>query len=326
VATFFLAAAEVAPQRGAVLAALALAFASPFWVSASQTLGQHGFTVLFGSLVLFSLARLERTAARRWAVAAGAACALAVGTRLTNSVIFAMTLGYFAALQRRHLLAFAAPALVVAVPLALSLLAVVGGAPGGLRAFTFVSRVAAQFGGSASEGLPGLLLSPGKGLFVWSPVLALLLLPLGTVLAKPPAEASRRRLVTFSLLTALALLLVYSRYVAWWGGRTYGPRYATDLLPFLLLPVAVGLERWLDRRAFWIPFTALFLLSSYVQLLGAFRYPCRGDVPGGVRVDEYRVWDWRGTDVSLCAHSLRRPPQDFERAWRLIRITWQSLF
>jgi hypothetical protein len=368
VACFFLAAAQVASQRAAAVTALVLAFGSPFWVSASQTLGQHALTVALGSLALLALVRLERTGSARWSLLAGLFCAMAVGIRLSNLVVFGTFLGYLLLYHRRHAPIFAAPALVIGTPFALHLLAIQGGTGGGLEAFAFVSRVKSALTSPLGAGLPGLLVSPGEGLFVWSPVLLMLLLPLAGLLAakgqevaragaarargrraarrsvvggaSPPASGQpdlpahpaaagrwpRRRFLVLCLVTFVLLLVLYSKYAAWWGGRTYGPRYMTDTLPFLLLPAAAGLERWLDRRAFWVALVTLLLWSSYVQALGAFRYPCRGSgAPDRVRRDEYRVWDWGESDISLCSESLRRPPQDFETARRLMRMTWREI-
>nr|MBA2566155.1 glycosyltransferase family 39 protein [Gemmatimonadota bacterium] len=345
-AAFFIAASELASRPAAMLAALVLAFASPFWVSGGQTLGQHGLTVLCGSLGLLFLMRLERSGSLRWAFLAGLACALAVGVRLTNGMLFAAFLAYLLLYRRRAAAAFAAPVLVLGLPLALLLLSMLGGSGGGLEAFAFVARIGDQFGNPLGAGLPGLLVSPGEGLLTWSPIFVLLIAPVVSALRitrKASAGASRSaaaldrgstlemtpavrlRLLVFCLATAAALLVLYSAYVAWWGGRTYGPRYVVDTLPFLLMPAAVGLGEWVRRRAFWAAFVALFLLSSYVQLLGAFRYPCRGDRPGDVRRDEERIWDWGRTDIELCMKSPRRQARDFETMRRLARMTWLEL-
>jgi hypothetical protein len=357
VAAFFLAASQVASQRAAALTALVLAFASPLWMSGSQTLGQHGLTVLFGSLLLFALARLEATPRTRWALAAGLACALAVGTRLSNVLVFLAALVYLLRFHPRRAAAFAAPALVLGTPFVIHLLAMVGGTSGGLQSFGFIDRIAVQFKGSIPEGLAGLLASPGEGLFVWAPVLLLLLLPFGEALvsgaapaaaadasrkgerrrgreAEPPAEdrgtlhltaRQRRRLFRLCLALCLALLLLYSMYTQWSGGRTYGPRYLTDALPFFLFPAAAALEGWIRSRTFWLAFVALTLVSAYVQVLGVFRYPCAGDVPGRVQVDEARTWAWRETDIEFCAHSPRRPARDFASAWQLLRMIWLGM-
>jgi hypothetical protein len=361
VAAFFLAASQVASQRAAALTALVLAFAGPLWMSGSQTLGQHGFTVLFGSLLLLGLARLEATGRTRWALAGGLACALAVGTRLSNFVVFAIALAYLLRFHPRRALAFAAPALVLGTPLAVQLLAMIGGTSGGLESFSFLKRIAVQFEGSMAEGLPGLLVSPGEGLFVWAPILILLLLPfvesIVSAVTNPTAAAAegnarrlerrhggrrgaaspvdagalaldasrRRRLFRLSLVVFVALLLLYSKYTQWTGGRTYGPRYLTDALPFFLFPAAASLERWLRSRAFRVAFVALTLVSAYVQVLGAFRYPCAGDVPGRIQEDDARAWSWTETDIGFCARSPRRPARDFESAWQLVRMIWLGL-
>jgi hypothetical protein len=348
-AVFLLAALEVASPRAAALTALAYAFASPFWVSAGQTLGQHGVTALCWSAALLALLRLERGGASAWAAAAGLAAAVAAGTRLPNAVVLAALVAWLLARRRvGHAALFAAPAVIVGLPLAVHLLAMAGGAGGGLEAFAFLGRVRDAFGHPIPGGLAGLLVSPGEGLLLWSPAVTLLLLPAATALrggaggvrGAGAGESARRRpprgapradapwalpVLRASAACGVLLLIVYAGYVAWWGGRTYGPRYATDALPFLLLPAAAGLERWLGARTFRGLFTAAVVAGAAIQALGAFRYPCRGPTGGGVRPDEERIWDWGGTDVELCAGSPRRPAQDVETAGRLVRITWGRL-
>lgn len=326
VAAFYLAATRIATRRAAALTTIVLAFASPFWISGSQTLGQHGLTVLCGSLAFLGLAELKRSGLRRWALLAGFACALAVGIRLSNVVLFAAFLVYLALFARRFVLPFVIPVLLVAVPAVLQLLAIVGGAGGGLHSFAFLTRIFDQLGSPFGPGLVALLLSPGEGLLLWSPAVALMLLPVGSLLAEPPGARPRelRRLLVFSLAVFGAFVLLYAAYVEWWGGRTYGPRYVTDGLPFLLLPAAAALERWLPRRGFWAAFVAAVVVSAAIQALGAFRFPCAGDEPGRIRRDEYRIWDWSDTDVSFCWTSPRRPAQDFATARRLVRMMWSD--
>jgi hypothetical protein len=354
-AAFLVAATEVASTRAAALTSLAYAFASPFWVSASQTLGQHGVTALCWSAALLALLRLERGGGPVWAATAGLAAAVAAGTRLPNALVLAALFVWLLARRRfRDAALFAAPVAVVGVPMAAFLLAMAGGAGGGLQAFAFLGRVRDAFGHPVPAGLAGLLVSPGEGLLLWSPVVTLLLVPAVTALrggvvtdvpavprgqgrgrpprrpgaaggGAPPAHRWALPVLRMSAVCGLLLLVVYAGYVAWWGGRTYGPRYATDALPFLLLPAAAGLERWLRSRVFWTLFTVAVLVGAAIQALGAFRYPCRGPAGGGVRPDQARIWDWGGTDVELCAGSPRRPAQDAATAARLVRITWGRL-
>ncbi|MCZ7567179.1 MAG: hypothetical protein M5U01_01085 [Ardenticatenaceae bacterium] len=80
--------------------------------------------------------------------------------------------------------------------------------------------------------LPALLLSPGKGLFVFAP-------PLLAALAGWRRFWRRQRRVALLVVAlALANLLLYGAWFMWWGGWSWGPRFLLPLVPFLLLPLA----------------------------------------------------------------------------------------
>jgi hypothetical protein len=78
-------------------------------------------------------------------------------------------------------------------------------------------------------GLFGLLISPGKGVLLYNPIVWLGLVGLFTMLRRRRAEA------IFFLLFGATALFFYARYNFWTGGWNWGPRYLLPLLPFLLL-------------------------------------------------------------------------------------------
>ena len=93
-------------------------------------------------------------------------------------------------------------------------------------AIVFGSPIAQSYPGVpwdlAAGGHLGLLLSPSRGLLVYSPFLVLALIWW--------ARAWTRRTETSALLRstsigALALWLVYGAYRDWWGGWVFGSRY-----------------------------------------------------------------------------------------------------
>lgn len=96
---------------------------------------------------------------------------------------------------------------------------------------------------SVWTGLPGLLVSPGRGVILYDP-------PLLLVLAGSLWFARRRPELALMILGMLAgTLTLYSRYYAWHGGGVWGVRFLVPLLPPLLLPAAEIVERaWGDRR------------------------------------------------------------------------------
>jgi hypothetical protein len=133
----------------------------------------------------------------------------------------------------------------------------------------FGSPLTQGFSGSLSRfsepwglGHLGLLVSPGKGLFVFTP-LALVAIG-GLVRALLGAEERARAGMLGA--AAVAHWLLMGRWSEWHGGESFGPRMMTDVLPllFFFLPEGLDLVRWAG------PLLAGF--SVFVQALGAFAF------------------------------------------------------
>lgn len=93
-----------------------------------------------------------------------------------------------------------------------------------------------RFSGRLDQGLPGLLLSPGRGLIFYVPLVWLLLPAL-------PAFWRRHRIETLViLLLAASQTLLYARWHVWFGGWCWGPRFLVPLMPFLVLALGPWLE------------------------------------------------------------------------------------
>ncbi len=88
------------------------------------------------------------------------------------------------------------------------------------------------------QSFAGSLFPPSKGLLAWSPFLALGFLGLGSY----ARTGTRGDAVLRAVLVALPLLFV-SSMVYWDGGWTVGQRHLTPLVPFLLAPAALLLDR-----------------------------------------------------------------------------------
>ncbi len=89
-----------------------------------------------------------------------------------------------------------------------------------------------------AEGLYGLFLSPGKGLFLYAPALALSVISLPFFIKRHGREG------TFLLALFLAPAVMFAKWMDWEGGLAWGPRYLVGVLPLLALFVAPGLA-WL---------------------------------------------------------------------------------
>jgi hypothetical protein len=145
--------------------------------------------------------------------------------------------------------------------------------------------------------LVGILFSPSRGLFIYSPVL-LFALP-GVVRA---FGAESRGVLAMITLAGVATLAAHAFVATWWGGWVFGPRYMTDLLPFFALWLALApLPR--QRRALaTAAFLVALLWSLGVQQLGALTYPCDWNAtPIPIDRAPARLWDWRDSQLARCA-------------------------
>jgi hypothetical protein len=128
------------------------------------------------------------------------------------------------------------------------------------------------FGEPPLFGLASLLVSPGKGLIWYVPLVFLLPWAIPAFL--------RRRPDLFFLFTALFLfpLLFYANVWYWHGDPAWGPRYLYVALPYLILPLGEIVERWRTEPALLkAAAVALLVVSLAIQI-------------AAVSVTQWRFW------------------------------------
>lgn len=109
------------------------------------------------------------------------------------------------------------------------------------------------------EGVYGMLLSPGKGVFWYAPLLFV------SVWKFPVFYRKNPRLAQAILLATAGVLLLYGRWWAWHGGWCWGPRFLVPILPLWMLPL--GEFHPPDSKK-WVGFVFLLVLSFFIALLG----------------------------------------------------------
>jgi hypothetical protein len=283
-------------SRGqAVLLTFMLAFCTPAWSTASRALWSHTPSMLLTSLVILLL--LEARARPLRGFLLGAMLAFGFVVRPTNVVTAAVVAGYVFLEHRRAFGRLALGAgLVLAGFLSFNWLMY-----GGLLLPPYFSsgRVASPW--LFPEALAGNLISPGRGLFVYCPFLVFSLYGM----ARGCFGRGRSNLMTvFSIIPVVQLLLV-STYPHWWGGWSFGPRFLTDVMPFLILlliPFLKDTSAAASRRG---PRTVTSVVSRVVFALlvaGSFFIHMSGAgnpesvawnyTPSSIDAYPSRVWDW----------------------------------
>jgi hypothetical protein len=252
----------------------------------SQGLWQHGPSQLAVAAALYCLLGGGRE--HRWVPLAGFLLAYAVITRPTDLLI-ALPLGvYVIVYRRRHLIGFALSGLP---PIFFNLW---------YNARYFGNALRSQFplfesylwGTPFWTGLAGILVSPSRGLFIYSPVLLLSFIGAGLAWRK-----NGDPLLRYLSIGVFLEILLYAKHSPWWGGGTYGPRLLVDVAPVLAL-FFCPLESWLTRRRpFQVAFIVLTLWSIGAHSIGAFSDHWPWNLDGGIDWIPERRWSW--TDNQL---------------------------
>lgn len=313
VAIFLSALAFLSRPRALVLAAL-YGFATCVWTIASQALWQQTAEIFFLSLGVLCLVRGEAGWLR--GAGAGMALALAAACRPTAAIVALVAGGHLAVSHRRVLPAYLAGALPVAIAL-LAYNVYYFGAPLDFGQLAAGAAVAQWKTGSPEVwqtpvwlGAAGLLLSPSRGLFVYSPFFAAALA--GAVIAW---REPRYGVLRFLTVAVPLLWLPAFAWFDWWGGWTYGYRPIVDsapLLAMLCIPALGALRRPVLKGAFAVAAA----WSLFVQVLGATTYAPDGwnarrpdGSPGNVDLPEHRdrLWSFRDSQIADLLAQLSAP-------------------
>jgi len=271
---------------GSLLVALIFAFCTAAWSTATRALWQHGPSMLMLTLGLW-IVILARDRPRLVQLAA-LPLAFSYVIRPTNAIAIVIMSAVVWLEHRRYFLHYLLWAVVVAAPLVWFNWAVYHSA---LSPYYLASRIG--HGGHFAEASLGTLASPGRGLFVFSPIL---------LLSVYGMWLTCRRGVLDRALAAIVLLhwIALSSFPHWWGGHSFGPRLLSDVVPYLiyfLIPVVARITRLSGaRRTVWVTaFACLVAISFLVNFRGAtaravYRWNAE---PVDIDVQPGRIWDWR---------------------------------
>lgn len=272
----------------ALLMAGAYAFGTCVWSVASRAMWQHGPSLLFQSIAIWLLAR-GTDSSIAWS---GLPLGLAIVNRPMN-VLIALPLAIAAWKQHR-----AAPwRLGLAALLPLAARAAYARAYWGSalsQAQADPVPAVANFGGNPFVGLAGLLVSPSRGLLVFSPFLFVV------VLSIRPAWRlrSEKPLFLALLIGVLLVVLVTSKWTIWWGGHTFGYRLLIETLPGLtVLSALAWMEPMREHPRLRVAFAVCLLWSVGIHGLGAFLQPTGFNRK--MEEDPRVLWSLRDSDIAM---------------------------
>jgi hypothetical protein len=222
----------------------------------SKALWQHAPSEFWIAAGIYALsgARLHRS---RW-LAAGACLGMSVFCRPSNLPFLLAPMAWL--LLERRFKAVALVALGACLPAGLNVaynVTYLGGvvSGGGYGTPLYDLRL-------HSERIWGMLVSPGRGLFVFIPFLLLLPAALWNLRS---VGREQQRLVASMVAGFLGSLYITNTWHVWWGGYSFGPRMLSDGTPALVVALAT-----LPFGRVWSVLLALLgACSIAIHLLGA---------------------------------------------------------
>lgn len=276
--------------RAALALALVYGLGTSTWSIASQALWPHALAQL--SLVLLCLLLMAPAPTRAACVGAGLVAAVMIANRPQMLVFALLATGYVAVHHRRHLLAFVALPTLLGIALALYNRLIFSTITGGYGGF-------AALEGVRLDALAGLLVSPNRGLLVYTPIMAFALWGAWRIWRQPAPPWLR-----WLTLGVAAHVLLHAGFRAWWAGHTYGPRYFTDVLPALTLFLVYGLLPAWHRRGVRVVAGLMVAWGMTVQAIGVYGADDEWNrTPVLIGDDPTRVWDWRDPQILRSARN-----------------------
>ena len=253
-------------MAGTTVSTLLLGFASIVWVYARSPFTEVTQMACFTGFFAWLLLVWDRPTARHAAV-----LGLWAGLLINSKVSYLLSLpgaalllawrlrGDWRALVRVALAASVGVALGVAVVLWYNWVRW-----GSLTEHGYAVESGSVFRESLAVGFFGMLLSPGKSIFLYCPIMVLSIVGFARVLRLQP------HIAVALALTAGPPLAVHAKTIWWSGDWAWGPRYLVFAVPALLLPAAMVIDRLVvnRQRLKLAAVGVLGLAGVVVQLLG----------------------------------------------------------
>ena len=111
-------------------------------------------------------------------------------------------------------------------------------------------------------GLSGLLMSPGKGFFYYSPIAILFFFTIGYFSKK------HLEIALCFICLILTYILFHSNYMFWHGDWAWGPRHISMITPFLMIPLAelFSSNAWIKIKLLRAIVYSIFIFSFIIQI------------------------------------------------------------
>ena len=282
-------------RRNAVLFALIYSFATPVFSTVSRGTWQHAPSLLFLTISLLILLSKNKHNIPY----SGFFLGMVLFNRPSNIMIILPLIIYTFFEYREQ---FKKYILFMAVPLIFMSLYIADYWHPTSLSIELIYPIENQvdFRGNFFSGLLGQLISPSRGVLIYTPLFIFSFIFLFYSLISKKIDLIYKYLA----ISAIFLILVFSW--KWWAGWTFGYRYLIELIPLLIIFLAFFYERVIQKNKYLKIIFMLFLfISMYIHFLGAYYYPCGFDYfPNDINHNTERLWHIKDSQIILCTKKM----------------------
>jgi len=275
-------------RKYSLLVTFIFAFCTPAWSTASRALWQHGPSMLMLTITLYLILLAKNKP--RLIQFASIPLAFSYVVRPMNSISIFLVSLFVLIRYRQYFLRYLIWAMTIAIPFVLFNFKVYHSL---LSSYYLPQRIGSN--PHFFEALAGNLISPARGLFIFSPVLLFSIY--GAVLKIRNKE--------FATLDYFLLGIIFLHWIAissfrhWWAGHSFGPRLFSDMVPYFiyfLIPTIDAISKLtnIKKTIFSYVSLCLVLISFSIHFRGANNWDVYvwNAKPVNVDVKPARVWDW----------------------------------
>ncbi len=290
---------EITNKKIGIVCLIVYAFATDTWAISSQGLWQHGMSELLLSMLIYLVIKNEAKNDSKNFIYMGILSGLSIFNRPSDSIMLIPIFAYVLLNKYKAILRFTLPMILTCMPFI-------------AYNYYYFKNITGGYGSAASllvfnyhfaVNYLGLLISPSRGILIYSPVILLSIF--GFFYIKNIDSINMRIFLYISGLAIVAQIFIYSIFQVWWAGWSYGPRYLICILPFLIIYIALLLPKKITlgviskREQLILGVLILLLIPSiFSQIIGTFYYP-NGywDANPNIDLHPEQLWNWSDTQM-----------------------------
>jgi hypothetical protein len=301
----YLATRDLTTRKIGLISASIYGFGTNTWTISSQALWQHGMVELLLAAMIYITIKNEFLESKLNYIFLGLFSGLYIFNRPSDSILVLPIILYvFLKMNQKNTMWYLTSVLISSSPFLFYNIHYFGSIFGGYSGLTYAMKLNWE----VFPHFVGLLFSPNRGLFIYTPVV--LFSVFGYLKIKDISNEKLKFTFYAFGLACLLEVIVYSIFSIWWAGWSYGPRFLIVLLPVLAIYFGLYLNdasKKANNYSKLLKFVFIGLLivwSLFVQFVGAFYYPM-GNWDGSPNVDENpeKLWDWNDTQIMRSFHA-----------------------